>query len=72
MRINFAGICFHDSPVGVRLTDYASVFPAGVNVAATGDKGLMRRRGEAMGDEFRGEGVNVEYVYFVPYWYRLH
>ncbi|KIM73689.1 glycoside hydrolase family 3 protein [Piloderma croceum F 1598] len=58
-RLNFDGICFEDSPVGVRLTDYASLFPAGVNIAATWDKGLMKKRGEAMGEEFRGKGVNV-------------
>ena len=58
-RLNFDGFCFEDSPVGVRDTDYASVFPAAVNVAATWDKNLMLRRGTAMGAEFRGKGVNV-------------
>jgi beta-glucosidase len=61
-RLNFDGICFEDSPVGVRLTDYASLFPSGVNIAATWDKGLMKKRGEAMGEEFRGKGVNVAYI----------
>jgi beta-glucosidase len=48
-----------DSPVGVRLTDYNSVFPAGVTAAATFDKGLLYARGEAMGAEHKGKGVNV-------------
>jgi beta-glucosidase len=30
-----------------------------VNAAATFDKKLMLKRGEAMGREFRGKGVNV-------------
>jgi beta-glucosidase len=58
-RLNFDGFCFEDSPVGVRDTDYASVFPSAVNVAATWDKNLMLKRGTAMGAEFRGKGVNV-------------
>ncbi|KIM83540.1 glycoside hydrolase family 3 protein [Piloderma croceum F 1598] len=58
-RLNFDGFCFEDSPVGVRDTDYASVFPSAVNVATTWDKNLMLKRGTAMGAEFRGKGVNV-------------
>ncbi|WWD17832.1 hypothetical protein CI109_102275 [Kwoniella shandongensis] len=56
---NFPGLCLQDSPLGVRLTDFNSAFPAGVNVAATFDKDLMYARGYAMGKEFRGKGVNV-------------
>lgn len=48
-----------DSPVGVRLTDYNSVFPSGQTAAATFDKGLMYQRGKAMGQEHKGKGVNV-------------
>lgn len=58
-RLDFDGFCLEDSPVGVRATDYNSVFPAAINVAATWDKSLMKKRGEAMGAEFRGKGVNV-------------
>lgn len=58
-RLGFAGFCLEDSPVGVRATDFNSVFPAAVNVAATFDEGLMYARGVAMGKEFRGKGVNV-------------
>jgi hypothetical protein len=39
--------------------DKNSVFPAGVNVAATFSRRLMRLRGEALGAEFRGKGVDV-------------
>jgi beta-glucosidase len=57
--LNFSGFCFEDSPVGVALTDYNSLFPPGVNAAATWDKSLMLKRGKAIGEEFRGKGVNV-------------
>lgn len=52
-------ICLQDSPTGVRLTDFVSYFPATINVAATFDRGLMRRRGIALGSEFAGKGVHV-------------
>lgn len=58
-RLNFPGLCLQDSPVGVRNTDYTSLFPSGMNIAATFDRGLMYARGAAMGAEFRGKGVNV-------------
>ncbi|KII87356.1 glycoside hydrolase family 3 protein [Plicaturopsis crispa FD-325 SS-3] len=58
-RLNFDGFCLQDSPVGVRDADFTSVFPAGVNIAATWDAGLMWARGAAMGAEYRGKGVNV-------------
>ena len=57
--LNFAGLCLEDSLVGVHDTDYNSVFPATVNIASTWDKDLMKQRGEAMGEEYRGKGVNV-------------
>ena len=41
------------------LADHNSVFPAGVNVAATFSRRLMRLRGEALGEEFRGKGADV-------------
>lgn len=58
-RLNFTGICLQDSPLGVRRTDGSSAFPAAINVAATFDKNLMYARGQAMGEEFRGKGINV-------------
>lgn len=48
----------HDR-LGVRYTDFVTAFPPGINAAATFDRRLMRLRGEAMGKEFRGKGVNV-------------
>ena len=49
-----------DSPLGVRDTDYSSAFPAGVNVAATFDRGLAYARGQAMGQEHSGKGVDIQ------------
>ncbi|KAJ7160088.1 glycoside hydrolase family 3 protein [Mycena filopes] len=57
--INFPGFCLEDSPLGVRLASNVSAFPPAINVAATFNRTLMRQRGEAMGAEFRGKGVNV-------------
>ncbi|KDQ12136.1 glycoside hydrolase family 3 protein [Botryobasidium botryosum FD-172 SS1] len=58
-RVNFPGLCLQDSPVGVRFADRVSVFPTGINTAATFDRELIRARGEAMGAEFRAKGVNI-------------
>ncbi|KAJ6529518.1 glycoside hydrolase superfamily [Mycena vulgaris] len=58
-RLNWNGLCLQDSPLGVRLAQYVSAFPAGINAAATWDTALIEARGKAMGAEFRGKGVNV-------------
>ncbi|KAL8655293.1 MAG: hypothetical protein Q9226_003106 [Calogaya cf. arnoldii] len=59
-RLGFRSLCLQDSPLGIRFTDYNSAFPAGVNVAATWDRGLAYARGQAMGQEHRGKGVDVQ------------
>ncbi len=48
-----------DSPVGVRDTDFATVFPAGINAASTWKRSLCRARGVGMGAEHKGKGVNL-------------
>ncbi|KAG6828183.1 hypothetical protein H0H92_008842 [Tricholoma furcatifolium] len=53
------GLCLEDSPLGVRDADYVTAFPAGITVASTWNRALMRARGVAMGQEHRGKGVNV-------------
>ncbi|CCO27797.1 hypothetical protein BN14_01785 [Rhizoctonia solani AG-1 IB] len=53
------GLCLQDSPLGVRYADKVSVFPAGVNVAATFNRDLIQKRGAALGAEFKGKGVHV-------------
>jgi len=59
-RLGFRAMCLQDSPVGVRDTDFSSVFPAGVNVAASFDRDLAYARGRGMGQEHKGKGVDVQ------------
>ena len=54
------GLCLMDGPLGIRYTDHNSAFPAGINAAATFSRRLMRLRGEAMGAEFKGKGIDVQ------------
>ncbi|KIM71494.1 glycoside hydrolase family 3 protein [Piloderma croceum F 1598] len=53
------GLCLENSPLGVSPVDYATVFPAGINAAATWNRRLMRLRGLLIGREHVGKGVNV-------------
>ncbi|KAH9936901.1 beta-glucosidase [Amylocystis lapponica] len=55
----FPGLCLEDSPLGVRDTDFVTAFPAGITVAATWNRTMMRLRGLYMGQEHRGKGVHV-------------
>ncbi|THW11508.1 glycoside hydrolase family 3 protein, partial [Aureobasidium pullulans] len=59
-RLGIRGQCLQDSPVGVRYTDFVSLFPAGINVGATWDRRLAYERGKAMGLESRDKGVTVQ------------
>lgn len=58
-RVGFDGLCLQDAPLGVRMTDGVTAFPAGLNAAATFDRQLMYERALAIGEEFRGKGVNI-------------
>jgi len=58
-RLSIPSLCFADSPDSVRGQEFVSAFPAGIHVAATFDRALMRRYGQALGAEFRGKGVHV-------------
>jgi beta-glucosidase len=49
-----------DSPVGVRFADFVSVWPAGVNAAATWSRSIANQRGAGMGYEHRNKGVDVQ------------
>lgn len=44
----------------VKTADFNSVFPAGVNIAATFDRGLAYARGQAMGAEHQMKGSDVQ------------
>ncbi|EKD19262.1 uncharacterized protein L3040_009298 [Drepanopeziza brunnea f. sp. 'multigermtubi'] len=59
-RLDFPGLCLQDSPVGIRFSDLNSVFPSGMNAAATWSTRLLKARGVAMGAEHRGKGIDVQ------------
>ncbi|RPD58564.1 glycoside hydrolase [Lentinus tigrinus ALCF2SS1-6] len=58
-RLSWPGLCLSDSPLGVNYVDLVTAFPAGITAASTWNRTLLRLRGEAMGAEFRGKGINV-------------
>ncbi|KAF5324603.1 hypothetical protein D9611_004153 [Ephemerocybe angulata] len=58
-RLGIPSICFQDGPAGLRLVKNVTGFPAGLNVAATFSRRLMRARGKAFGEEWRGKGAHV-------------
>lgn len=58
-RLGFNGLCLQDGPLAIREATYASVFPAGLSVAASWDKDMARTRGVDMAQEFKGKGANV-------------
>ncbi|EPS36956.1 hypothetical protein H072_9519 [Dactylellina haptotyla CBS 200.50] len=57
--VGFPALCYQDGPLGLRFADNATAFPAGLTVAATWNRELMYKRGEAHGTEARGKGVNI-------------
>jgi len=57
VRLNIPGFVMSDGPHGVR-NGLATSFPVGIAMAATWDKDLAFRVGEAMGKEFRGKGIH--------------
>lgn len=65
-RLNFPGLCLQDGPLAIRVASYASVFSAGVSVAASWDKDIMYERGAAMATEFKGKGAHI-YLGYVRY-----
>ncbi|KAJ7059706.1 glycoside hydrolase family 3 protein [Mycena amicta] len=58
-RLQIPGFCFNDGPAGVRPTKGVTGFPPGIAVAATFSRRLMLARGQALGEEFRGKGINM-------------
>ncbi|EKG18303.1 Glycoside hydrolase family 3 [Macrophomina phaseolina MS6] len=59
LRLGFPQLCLQDSALGVKGTDNVTAFPPGITVGATWNKDLMYARGVAIGQEFRGKGVNI-------------
>jgi len=58
-RLGFPSLCLQDGPLGIRMTNNITIFPAGVTVGATWNRDLMYKRGRAHAAEARGKGVNV-------------
>ncbi|KAF2021863.1 glycoside hydrolase family 3 protein [Aaosphaeria arxii CBS 175.79] len=60
-RAGIPQLCLQDGPLGLRNMPEGdnTAFPAGITVGATWDKDLTYARGVAIGEEFRGKGVNV-------------
>ncbi|KAF2163305.1 glycoside hydrolase family 3 protein [Zasmidium cellare ATCC 36951] len=58
-RLNFTGLCLQDGPLAIRQASYASVFPAGLTVAAAWDRKLAYTRGLQIGEEYKGKGSHV-------------
>ncbi|KIY66723.1 glycoside hydrolase family 3 protein [Cylindrobasidium torrendii FP15055 ss-10] len=52
-------ICLQDGPAGIRLVNNVTGFPTGINTASTFSRRLMRARGAALAEEFKGKGVHV-------------
>jgi len=58
-RKNFKGLCLQDGPAGVRFAKgTATSWQASINTAATFDRTLLRKVGEAQGKEFYERGIN--------------
>ncbi|GAO13071.1 hypothetical protein UVI_02024330 [Ustilaginoidea virens] len=58
-RLGLRSLCLQDGPLGIRLSDYNSAFPAGITAGATWSEALWRDRGKAMGAENKAKGVDV-------------
>ncbi|KAK4145633.1 putative beta-glucosidase M [Dichotomopilus funicola] len=58
-RLGLPSLCFADGPSGIRGQEFVSAFPAGIHLAATFDRDLMYRYGQALGAEYYGKGINV-------------
>lgn len=57
--VGFPPLCLQDGPLGIRFSDHATAWPAGITVGATWNKALMHKRGRGLGLEFRLKGINV-------------
>ncbi|CAE6386266.1 unnamed protein product [Rhizoctonia solani] len=58
-RLGIPSFCMNDGPAGVRAVKNVTGFPTGINAASTFSRRLMRARGKAIGEEFRGKGIHI-------------
>ncbi|KAG9091802.1 hypothetical protein FRC06_000379 [Ceratobasidium sp. 370] len=67
-RLGIPAFCMNDGPAGIRAVKNVTGFPTGINTASTFvahlpicpptfSRRLMRARGQAIGEEFRGKGI---------------
>ncbi|KAG8747394.1 hypothetical protein FRC10_001065 [Ceratobasidium sp. 414] len=56
-RLGIPAFCMNDGPAGIRAVKNVTGFPTGINAASTFSRRLMRARGQAIGEEFRGKGI---------------
>ena len=54
LRLNTSGLCFQDRPLATRQVIFRSVLPAGISVATSWDRSLVKQRGVQMTIEFKG------------------
>lgn len=61
LRAGIPQLCLQDGPLGLRNVPEGdnTAFPAGITAGATWDKDQIYARAVAIGEEFRGKGVNV-------------
>jgi hypothetical protein len=59
LEAGFPSLCLQDGPLGLRFTDHATSFPAGITVGATWNRELMHRRGMVHARQAKMKGVNV-------------
>lgn len=58
-RLGIKPLCLADAPDGIRGQEFVSSFPASIHVAATFDRSLLYQWGRAIGEEYRGKGINI-------------
>ncbi len=58
-RLKIPRLRMADGPLGVRNFGLATAFPAGINMAATWNVELIKKYGEAVGNECRAKGVHI-------------
>ena len=57
--IGFGGLCLQDGPLGIRFGTGITAFAPGIQAGSTWDRDLIRERGQFLGAEAKGVGVNV-------------
>lgn len=58
-NVGFPMLCLQDGPLGIRFSDNATAWPAGITTGATWNRDLMYKRGKGLAREHRLKGVNI-------------